>query len=1816
MEVRVQKKKNKFPIDRKKLHAVWKILAVILSVCLLAGGIALIPGYFRKVQAGIDPTKYSKEHPFMVLEIVPYEGQGQWGYMVSGQEPVSAEKIRLFHEAANDEEQYWKYTNQNNTFDKEFRFSGLIREAQNKSYSNKDVFIKQILCRDGGNPEDWAGKVRVKAKTACELTVQDVKTADLVVLQSNKTAYQYNADSETPLYVYWRYNNPSIKFRDRWGTEINPSGRQQAVYEGEISTDNGTSWKKMDIEWDVALAILEHAFNNNKATIVASENSKGNAENNIDKLILLLTKLTRKAYVDDGIGDMITTVVNGNGITTGSFNGQTVWTEKLFYDALLLDRPTFVDGFEKKLKHYVYNQSDKYSPSGRLKQFLIDVGSMRELSNEAFYEFIDDDLWKEILEYAKLLRDKEGTDGKLTDTDYQWFVDCREKYGKRQICKLENKFEVGYDVLHNGGYKGKTEWDNVIRYMESWTNYPFVPALLANSAEHQIDVEEILLGGLVTPGEPPEEPEDGTVKVLEIEPCNSFWLPISGNLEKLAEAINVDEDDISVTYVTPNALNGMAVDLVAEYDLILVGDDISLFSNASGKSYSADRPYSNIGFYDDAVKTQTLLNGLLKEDYNTPNEFKDLIQKNSADVIFNLSGFIPTPSTSPYWNAGIRKQWGSNSNIYILKNIELYLQLGAPASSISSARFSGNDLSRYMQKELARYIKSGQPIVVRNKLREIATARINDFNDTDLSGSGEKNELPENQAISAHDARLYLALAGVEDEREYYDSGKNISTEYLESGAINVYSWESELETDDGTIELKTQYKPQIQISDAGYKKDENGNPLPTIIERGKPGEIKPDLSSLAKDNSLIFNYEIMLSSGVNIKDCVMTVVVDQNGDGFFDEEGEGKTLTNGKRGKQNNATDTIQNDKVYQYKFSEKQEGADYSVESDLIKGTFISEGPLNAKEEICQFRVTVALSSRDTYVPLKGAWTGYMRPALKTKDVKILQITPYETKVGGKALSQNNQFIKWIQEAEKVGEEYHFDFTNGYTEMSEDQFSQKCELGEVTIESLKEYDLIIVGTDFSMEASGNIIDTDRLKAGEVLKGYTDLLKRPIIMTNDSISYVNSANYVTPEERKYHYRYLTIAEGKELERQGKLNSSNSDLKKVKVYEEVYKGIEEKNKEIQDKDKGFEGEGTVYLDPSQEWKTEEADAGTYSALYLPVTQTMAKDGRDSKEYRIGYDLGWLLSDKISIQIVAQEVESVDVRASDFEQLLGKGVVYQPYWGIIPLPSYYTNIGYVTEQELKDWYLKEPGKENSKELRQITERISNGFLSTKKYSFFYKDIHSKFRMEIPISEKVVDIGNEIDIAGEKYYNFTDGSGKKYLATKSAGKVWKKYKEEWQIKEEIKSGETAEETQYALTDVAGEKDALYPEQNNWNYFLTQSLRYVIGMDRFAVTTDLKPEKKRDSGSSRRWAKRTAIQGFTNAALLEYAYLPPEDAAWGKGVNTKSPYADSLLKLGTAPRTNRIEMLNEGTIGLYPFSITNENYSNQKIEVARNHAPLYQLDLERETGEGKIDDVTVWFTFAGAGDGSSPQEKNESKYFDTTVRDARNNYYLYSKGKIYYTGFSLYDATEGTDSADAKLVPDMEMKLFINTIYAALNSETEESTYFDTVVREGGTVSGIELAGDTGVPNRYTCYYDEYDEALELSFRVQKIGAADGETTPLAIGKRGEKGENGLPAVNEFDEAVYTLTGLPEDNGVSNFPVVKIAGEQGTKGSLGGGASDIWYTLRFTDDKGEGKIPDDMDGMTMIIGPKAAETGTLRKDSIYAEIRFVKRNLFELD
>ena len=108
MEVRVQKKKKRFPWDGKKLHTVWKAVAAILVICVLAGGILLIAGRRQQAEAALDPTRYSKEHPFVVLEIVPYEGQ----------EPVTVEAINRYYTEEQELKDYWSldWGNNNATF--------------------------------------------------------------------------------------------------------------------------------------------------------------------------------------------------------------------------------------------------------------------------------------------------------------------------------------------------------------------------------------------------------------------------------------------------------------------------------------------------------------------------------------------------------------------------------------------------------------------------------------------------------------------------------------------------------------------------------------------------------------------------------------------------------------------------------------------------------------------------------------------------------------------------------------------------------------------------------------------------------------------------------------------------------------------------------------------------------------------------------------------------------------------------------------------------------------------------------------------------------------------------------------------------------------------------------------------------------------------------------------------------------------------------------------------------------------------------------------------------------------------------------------------------------------------------------------------------------------------------------------------------------------------------------------------------------------------------------------------------------------------
>ena len=102
------------------------------------------------------------------------------------------------------------------------------------------------------------------------------------------------------------------------------------------------------------------------------------------------------------------------------------------------------------------------------------------------------------------------------------------------------------------------------------------------------------------------------------------------------------------------------------------------------------------------------------------------------------------------------------------------------------------------------------------------------------------------------------------------------------------------------------------------------------------------------------------------------------------------------------------------------------------------------------------------------------------------------------------------------------------------------------------------------------------------------------------------------------------------------------------------------------------------------------------------------------------------------------------------------------------------------------------------------------------------------------------------------------------------------------------------------------------------------------------------------------------------------------------------------------------NEGQIVTYPYQIGSQKSKTGKryMELSYSYSPAIQLNTED-------DDVVVWFTLY-----------DEGNPYANIVNDSTNNYYIYSKKNVTYSGI-------GTCQGE---ISDDECKLFVNTMVAA--------------------------------------------------------------------------------------------------------------------------------------------------------------------------------------
>ena len=244
------------------------------------------------------------------------------------------------------------------------------------------------------------------------------------------------------------------------------------------------------------------------------------------------------------------------------------------------------------------------------------------------------------------------------------------------------------------------------------------------------------------------------------------------------------------------------------------------------------------------------------------------------------------------------------------------------------------------------------------------------------------------------------------------------------------------------------------------------------------------------------------------------------------------------------------------------------------------------------------------------------------------------------------------------------------------------------------------------------------------------------------------------------------------------------------------------------------------------------------------------------------------------------------------------------------------------------------------------------------------------------------------------------------------------------------------------------------------LTINFRNRVGMDKYGVTLT-KEERIAQGKEIPRYAEGydkpsymgseldvREIQGFNNWNCYRMNYCFRAKSSYdveGKGYTSLRPFADGGYFNGgnggssVMYTTKQVVQLNEGPVTMYPYDIA------KTIEITETHGQYFELDMEDE-------DIVVWYALD---DGHTT---GTSSYYEKTYKDGGNNFYIYSKNNITYSGAGHKKMGESSS----------ELKLFVNTIIKAIaggNSAPVVGVTNGGTVASGGCVVYVNSADTAG-------------------------------------------------------------------------------------------------------------------------------------------------------
>ena len=255
--------------------------------------------------------------------------------------------------------------------------------------------------------------------------------------------------------------------------------------------------------------------------------------------------------------------------------------------------------------------------------------------------------------------------------------------------------------------------------------------------------------------------------------------------------------------------------------------------------------------------------------------------------------------------------------------------------------------------------------------------------------------------------------------------------------------------------------------------------------------------------------------------------------------------------------------------------------------------------------------------------------------------------------------------------------------------------------------------------------------------------------------------------------------------------------------------------------------------------------------------------------------------------------------------------------------------------------------------------------------------------------------------------------------------------------------------------------YRGTNAWNYEFTRMFRDIIGLDRYGILSNW--ALRVGTGSDKNDTETKYYQDFfptikenlsesslTSSKLYEIAtknaqrdpkhkkdiaYKPRSNKTiivkeaqgiqYGQLIaNTYFNFMENQPDYYNGQRkplknmkgfmvSDRVEQINKGQITTYPFKVKDQ------FDVGKTHFQSYQLDFNADEDEDGEGDMVVWYTLM------SPKDKMNDIYngYNLDPRNVRNNFYIYTKGNITYSGVG-HSALSGKE----------EIKLYINTVIAA--------------------------------------------------------------------------------------------------------------------------------------------------------------------------------------